>query len=78
MSVCRRTERPPMTIATRGSLRMDGGVSATFWRTGRAEAPGRVVAELNFGFWRFGSCSPGVNDGTLWQYRMYRAFPGKR
>lgn len=45
-------------------------------RTGRAEAPGRVVAELNLGFWRF--LLARRYDGTLWRYCMYRAFGGKR
>ncbi|GAB2986937.1 hypothetical protein LWP59_09685 [Amycolatopsis acidiphila] len=45
-------------------------------RNGRAETPGRVVAELNLGFWRF--LLARRYDGTLWRYCMYRAFPGKR
>ncbi|MTD56870.1 hypothetical protein [Amycolatopsis pithecellobii] len=45
-------------------------------RNGRAETPGRVVAELNLGFWRF--LLARRYDGTLWRFCMYRAFPGKR
>lgn len=45
-------------------------------RNGRPETPGRVVAELNLGFWRF--LLARRYDGTLWRYCMYRAFPGKR
>ena len=45
-------------------------------RNGRAETPGRVVAELNLGFWRF--LLARRYDGTLWRYCMYRAFPGQR
>lgn len=45
-------------------------------RNGRSETPGRVVAELNLGFWRF--LLARRYDGTLWRYCMYRGFPGKR
>ena len=45
-------------------------------RNGRPETPGRVVAELNLGFWRF--LLARRYDGTLWRYCMYRAFPGQR
>ena len=45
-------------------------------RNGRPETPGRVVAELNLGFWRF--LLARRYDGTLWRYCMYRAFPGQQ
>lgn len=45
-------------------------------QTGRPETPGRVVAELNLGFWRY--LLARRYDGTLWRACMYRAFPGKR
>ncbi|MPY82209.1 MAG: hypothetical protein GEV00_02615 [Actinophytocola sp.] len=45
-------------------------------RNGRAETAGRVVAELNLGFWRYVLARR--YDGTLWRYCMFRAFPGKR
>lgn len=45
-------------------------------RRGRQpETPGRVVAELNFGFWRF--LLSNQYDTTLWRYSLYRAFPGQ-
>lgn len=45
-------------------------------RAGRPESPGRVVAELNLGFWRF--LLAARYDGTLWRYCLYRNFPGQR
>lgn len=45
-------------------------------RNGRAETSGRVVAELNLGFWRY--LLARRYDGTLWRYCMFSAFPGKR
>ena len=39
------------------------------------ETPGRVVAELNFGFWRF--LLSNQYDTTLWRYTLHRAFPGQ-
>lgn len=45
-------------------------------RNGRAETSGRVVAELNLGFWRY--LLARRYDGTLWRYCMFRAFPGQR
>ncbi|MEV6306425.1 hypothetical protein AB0M02_43945 [Actinoplanes sp. NPDC051861] len=44
-------------------------------RSGRPETPGRVVAELSFGFWRF--LLANHYDGTLWRETLYRAFPGQ-
>ena len=44
---------------------------ATF--QGRQETPGRVVAELNFGFWRYLLATR--YDGTLWRKCLHRAFP---
>jgi len=45
-------------------------------RTGRPETPGRVVAELPFGFWRFLLTSR--YDRILWRTCLYRAFPRQR
>ncbi|WP_250009627.1 hypothetical protein [Actinoplanes sp. M2I2] len=41
----------------------------------RSETPGRVVAELNFGFWRYLLAS--YYDATLWRQALYEAFPGQ-
>jgi hypothetical protein len=40
------------------------------------ETPGRVVAELNFGFWRF--LLSNHYDTTLWRDTLHQAFPGQR
>ncbi len=45
-------------------------------RDGRAETPGRVVAELNLGFWRFLLATR--YDATLWRACLHRAFSGQR
>lgn len=45
-------------------------------RNGRAETPGRVVAELNLGFWRY--LLARRYDGTLWRFCLHRAFSGQR
>ena len=45
-------------------------------RFGRYETPGRVVAELTFGFWRV--LLAAHYDGTLWRQTLYRCFPGQR
>src|SRR5262249_1416017 len=42
---------------------------------GRVETPGRVVAELSLGFWRYLLTT--YYDGTLWRDTLYRAFPGQ-
>lgn len=42
-------------------------------RRGRAETPGRIVAELNFGFWRFLLASRYQN--LLWTPCLRHAFP---
>ena len=42
----------------------------------RAETPGRVVAELNLGFWRYLLASH--YDGTLWRQTLHEVFPGQR
>jgi hypothetical protein len=44
-------------------------------RNGREETPGRVVAELPFGFWRFLLATR--YDGTLWRWCLHRPF-GRR
>lgn len=44
-------------------------------RTGRSETVGRVVAELNFGFWRYLVASR--YDRSLWRTTLFRAFPGR-
>lgn len=44
-------------------------------RAGRAETVGRVVAELNFGFWRY--LVAARYDRSLWRTALFRAFPGK-
>ncbi|XVV14238.1 hypothetical protein ACQP2X_07800 [Actinoplanes sp. CA-131856] len=44
-------------------------------RHGRPETPGRVVAELNLGFWRFLLASH--YDRTLWRECLHRVFPGR-
>jgi hypothetical protein len=44
-------------------------------RASRVETSGRVVAELNLGFWRF--LLTGQYDRTLWRGALYRAFPGQ-
>jgi hypothetical protein len=45
-------------------------------RDGRLETPGRVIAELNLGFWRFLLATR--YDGTLWRSCLHRAVPGRR
>jgi hypothetical protein len=45
-------------------------------RSGRVETAGRVVAELNVGYWRFLLAT--AYDETLWRSTLYRAFPGQR
>lgn len=42
-------------------------------RTGKRETPGRVVAELNFGFWRF--LLDRHYQNVLWAPALRRAFP---
>jgi Abi-like protein len=42
--------------------------------SGKAETPGRVVAELNFGFWRF--LLAGRHERSLWFPCLRHAFPG--
>lgn len=42
-------------------------------RSGRAETPGRVVAELGLGFWRY--LLAARYDPTLWRWCLHRAFP---
>lgn len=44
-------------------------------RLGRPEEPGRIVAELNFGFWRY--VLAGHYELSLWRPSMHRAFPGQ-
>ena len=45
-------------------------------REGRQpETPGRVVAELSFGFWRF--LLANHYDATLWRQTLHLAFPGQ-
>jgi hypothetical protein len=39
-----------------------------------AETRGRVVAELNLGFWRYLAAQQ--YDRTLWRPALWRAFPG--
>jgi hypothetical protein len=43
--------------------------------TGRAETPGRVIAELPLGFWRF--LLAGRYERELWRTCLYKAFPGQ-
>lgn len=43
---------------------------------GKPETPGRVVAELGFGFWRYLTAT--TYDRTLWRWCIYRAFPKRR
>ncbi|WP_211192903.1 hypothetical protein [Actinoplanes sp. TBRC 11911] len=45
-------------------------------RGGRSETPGRVVAELTLGFWRYMLAKQ--YDRTLWRTTLYQAFPGQR
>ncbi|MFG1955417.1 hypothetical protein [Micromonospora sp. NPDC048830] len=45
-------------------------------RDGKQETPGRVVAELTFGFWRY--LLAARYDATLWRWCLYRAFPRRR
>jgi hypothetical protein len=40
------------------------------------ETPGRIVAELNVGFWRY--LLAGHYDRTLWRATLHHAFPGER
>ncbi|MFF5292855.1 Abi family protein [Paractinoplanes globisporus] len=42
----------------------------------RTETPGRIVAELSFGFWRFLLTSH--YDTTLWRQTLHQVFPGQR
>ncbi|MFC7532153.1 hypothetical protein [Actinoplanes sp. GCM10030250] len=44
-------------------------------RGSRAETAGRVVAELNLGFWRY--LLANHYDGTLWRQTLHLAFPGQ-
>lgn len=45
-------------------------------RAGRPEAPGRIVAELNFGFWRY--LLDRRHQTVLWAPSLRRAFPQLR
>lgn len=45
-------------------------------RQDRPETPGRVVAELNFGFWRY--LFAGRYEATLWTPALRHAFPNLR
>jgi hypothetical protein len=42
----------------------------------RTETPGRVVAELSLGFWRY--LLANHYDSTLWRQTLHQAFPGQR
>jgi hypothetical protein len=42
---------------------------------GRAETPGRVVAELSLGFWRY--LTAVQYDRDLWRPALHKAFPGR-
>jgi Abi-like protein. len=44
-------------------------------RAGNPETPGRAVAELSLGFWRFLLASR--YERTLWRTCLHRAFPGQ-
>lgn len=44
-------------------------------RDGRAETPGRVVAELNLSFWRF--LLAARYERSLWRTCLWRAWPGQ-
>jgi len=44
-------------------------------QAGRTETPGRVVAELSMGFWRYLLASH--YDRTLWRFAVHNAFPGQ-
>jgi hypothetical protein len=46
---------------------------ARLQREGKSVTPGRLVAELNFGFWRF--LLTGHYDATLWRSALVSAFP---
>jgi hypothetical protein len=43
--------------------------------SGRTETPGRVVAELSLGFWRY--LLAGRYERSLWRTCLYEAFPGQ-
>lgn len=45
-------------------------------RAGKTEAPGKVIAELNFGFWRF--LLADRYETKLWWPALQHAFPGRR
>lgn len=55
-------EQPRKSLAR--AVRDAGGLSAS---------PGKVVAQLSFGFWRYLSST--AHDATLWRDCLYRAFP---
>jgi hypothetical protein len=61
------------TAQTAGDIAVARRHAAAF---GRAESPGRVVAELPFGFWRFLLSSR--YERTLWLPCLRDAFPGIR
>jgi len=48
---------------------------ARLTRAGKPDHPGRVVAELSFGFWRF--LAAGHYELSLWRTCLYKGFPGQ-
>lgn len=63
----RRGRRTDINAKTRQSLN-----AALRAAGGPAAGPGKVIAELPFGFWRF--LSSAANEKTLWVPALYRAF----
>jgi hypothetical protein len=71
--------RVPLTPAARARVTE---AKETVWRAGRTFEPGRIIAELSFGFWErlLTHGPPGrVNyEMALWRPALHRAFPNVR
>lgn len=64
----------PGRVLVREGHRDIATAQARVARAGRPVAAGRLVAELNFGFWR--SLLAARYERSLWRPCLYRAFPG--
>lgn len=64
----------PGGVLTPGTQALIADARARLRRYGRPETPGRVVAELHLGFWRFLLSAP--YERVLWRTCLWRAFPG--
>jgi hypothetical protein len=71
--------RVPLTPAAAARV---GDAKNTLQRAGRPPDPGRIVAELSFGFWERllsrGPSGPRNYEMALWRPALHRAFPNAR